>query len=455
MQSVTIGRNQAGQRLDKFLHKYMPAAGSGFLYKMLRKKNITLNGKKAEGSEILSEGDEVAFFFSGETFAKFRGVTSGTAEESALRQGSCSEGMSELSSASGTGKSVKKQNSPVWEDETDRSGIEVRAKNLQVGSGGEWGLGRMLQTAEYERAYRQLQGIQVIYEDDNILALSKPAGVLSQKAAPSDISLNEWMIGRLLEGDPSLYQDLETFRPSVCNRLDRNTSGLVLCGRSLAGSQYLSRCIRERSIRKFYLTVCAGRLEQEAEIDGYLVKDKGRNQVTVRREWDENGTGEAIRTAYRPLQQKGDYTLLEVELITGKPHQIRAHLASLGHPLIGDPKYGDKSVNRLMEKRFGLRYQLLHAARVIFPACGGGVGALLSSRELMAPCPKEFERVLKELEFSNFDYRREGSHGNMEFQGAEGLNAGGYDQQDKREICRGGAGADPEGPHADHADQDG
>lgn len=330
MQSVTIGKNQAGQRLDKYLHKYMPAAGTGFLYKMLRRKNITLNGKKADGSEILKPGDEVVFFFSEETFAKFRGT---------------------------------------------------------------------VHAAEYEQAYGQLQGIQVIYEDENVLALSKPAGVLSQKTVPSDISLNEWLVGRLLERDAFSLQDLETFRPSVCNRLDRNTSGLVLCGSSLAGSQYLSQCIRERSIRKFYLTVCVGKLEREAEIGGFLVKDKKRNQVTVRREQDADGTGEAIRTAYRPLQCKDDYTLLEVELITGKPHQIRAHLAGLGHPLIGDRKYGDEHINRLLEKRFGLQYQLLHAARVVFPACDEGVGASLSRRTITAPCPKEFERIQAGLGF--------------------------------------------------------
>ncbi|MCM1027149.1 MAG: RluA family pseudouridine synthase [Roseburia sp.] len=338
MQSVIIGKNQAGQRFDKFLRKYLPGAGTGFLYKMLRKKNITLNGKKAEGSEILAQGDAVAFFFSEETFFKFAGRLPEAGDNSEERQ--------------------------------------------------------------FQRACRQLKGIRVIYEDADILALSKPAGVLSQKASASDISLNEWMIGWLLEQDPSLRRDLAAFRPSVCNRLDRNTSGLVLCGRSLAGTQYLSRCIRERSIRKFYYTICVGNLEKEARINGYLVKDKRRNQVAVRQEQDGEGAGEAICTAYRPLQQRGDYTLLEVELITGKPHQIRAHLASLGHPLIGDPKYGDEKVNRLLKERFGLSHQLLHASRVVFPPCGEGIGAAWSEKTITAPCPEEFERILAGLGFS-------------------------------------------------------
>ena len=199
MQSVTIGVNQAGQRLDKFLHKYLPHAGTGFLFKMLRKKNITLNGRKAEGQELLSVGDEVRFFFSDETFEKFSGMT-----------------------VSGMTKTAK----------TD-------------------------ETEEYLRAYKVLQGVQVLYEDDNIVLLNKPAGILTQKAAPKDISLNEWLTGYLLETNAITAEEFHSFRPSVCNRLDRNTSGIVLCGKSLAGSQALSRIIRERTLKKYYHTISA------------------------------------------------------------------------------------------------------------------------------------------------------------------------------------------------------
>ncbi|MCM1189069.1 MAG: RluA family pseudouridine synthase [bacterium] len=347
MQSVTVGNNQAGQRLDKFLRKYMPAAGSGFLYKMLRRKNITLNGRKAEGSEILKAGDSIVFFFSEETFLKFTGRAPADAEDGSERD----------------------------------CGGKRPSDSLK----------------EYEQAYRRLQGIGVVCETADILVLSKPAGILSQKAHPSDLSLNEWLIGYLLARDPALKKDLDTFHPSVCNRLDRNTSGLVLCGRSLAGTQYLSKCIRERSIRKFYRTVCVGRLKEEAVINGYLEKDKAKNKVTVRPQRDGDGRGEEIRTAYRPLRYLGEYTLLEVELITGKPHQIRAHLASLGHPLIGDAKYGREDVNRIMKEQFGLRYQLLHACRVIFPPCGEGVGAAFSQRAVETPYTAEFERILAGL----------------------------------------------------------
>lgn len=328
MQSTTIGSNQAGQRLDKFLHKYLPNAGSGFLYKMLRKKNITLNGRKAEGSELLKEGDSVSFFFSQETFEKFAG----------------------------------------------------KAANAEF------------DTSEYERAYELLKGIQVVYEDEDFLFLNKPAGVLTQKARPEDSSLNEWMIGYLLVKNPSLSGELATFRPSVCNRLDRNTSGIVLCGKTLGGLQFLSRHIKERSVQKFYHTICVGELKEADRVQGYLFKDEKSNKVHVSPQ-QSHSDQDYIETGYIPLNVKNGYTYLEVELITGKTHQIRAHLASVGHPLIGDFKYGEDKVNRRLKQEYGLSHQLLHARRVVFPEIPSGMGASLSGREFTAPEPELFVRI--------------------------------------------------------------
>lgn len=348
MQSMIIGPNQAGQRLDKFLHKCLPMAGTGFLYKMLRKKNITLNGKKAEGSELLLQGDQVCFFFSADTFAKFSGQPSDTSQ-----------------------------------------------------------MNRTL--SEYWTAYQELNSINVVYEDEHILILDKPAGILTQKAAAEDLSLNEWMIGYLLSRNPGFEKELSNFHPSVCNRLDRNTSGLVLCGKTLPGLQYLSRCIKERKIRKFYRTICLGQLREGSHIKGYLVKDQKENKVRVKNgessaadsfiEAGECGTvkGSYIETAYKPIRVGEDFTLLEVELITGKPHQIRAHLASIGHPLIGDFKYGDRQINHIIQERYGLQYQLLHAFQVIFPENSEPSGIAVSGKCFTADCPVLFQRLQSEL----------------------------------------------------------
>lgn len=328
MQLVTIDKNQAGQRFDKFLHKYLPEAGTSFLYKMLRKKNITLNGKKAEGKEILAVGDEVKFFFAEETFLKFSG------------QGA---------------------------------------------------LGEEDICSEYQKAFETISGITVIYEDENVLFLNKPSGVLTQKAKEDDMSLNEWMIGYLLENGSISKETLHSFHPSVCNRLDRNTSGLVLCGKSLAGSQELSRLIKDRSLQKFYQTICVGKLDKGADLEGYLVKNHKTNKVTVVKNAND---GEYIHTKYKPLSFTKEYTLLEVELITGKTHQIRSHLASTENPIIGDFKYGDRTINQSFKERFGLQYQLLHAYRIVFPKIDGTL-EVLSEKEFIAPCTELFEEIRK------------------------------------------------------------
>ena len=250
MQSVIIGHNQAGQRFDKFLHKYLPNASTGFLYKMLRKKNITLNGKKAEGNEMLRLNDEVQMFFSEETFTLFAGKTF---EESA-----------------------------------------------------------------YDQAFKVLKGIQIIYEDTHVLILNKPAGILTQKASDKDLSLNEWMIGYLLHSNILKESELLSFKPSVVNRLDRNTSGLVLCGKTLAGSQALSKLIHDRSVKKFYRTIAVGQLTDAAKIKGFLTKDHSTNKVSVSKM--KRDDSDYIETAYEPLKYNRQLTYLEVELITGKTH---------------------------------------------------------------------------------------------------------------------------------------
>ena len=342
MQTVTIGKNQSGQRLDKFLHRFMPDAGNGFLYKMLRKKNITLNGHRAEGSEILAQGDTLSFFFSEETYRKFTGF------------------------------------SPVPETQ-----VSVKEPPVQ----------------EYLQAFHTLKDIRVLYEDEDILIADKPAGILSQKAASSDLSLNEWLIGYLLEVSHFPREELRTFKPSVCNRLDRNTSGLVLCGKSLRGSQYLSRCIRGRSIRKFYRTICVGNIDTEMTVRGYLNKDTARNKVTVSSHAAPGSESDFIETRFRPLKSTGAYTLLEVELITGKTHQIRAHLASIGHPLIGDHKYGNAKTNRYMKEQFGLSCQLLHAYRLVFPEAGDAEDFLpaTAGKTYISDDPEQFRRIQRGL----------------------------------------------------------
>lgn len=313
MKEIVINENEAGQRLDKFLGKLLKEAPASFYYKMLRKKNIVLNGKKATGNEKLTAGDSVKLFLSDETFEKFAG-----------RQ-------------------------PA-EDMV----ISVPSIPLEI-----------------------------VYEDHDVLAINKPAGMLSQKAKKEDISANEYILQYLLESGTITRESLHTFKPSVCNRLDRNTSGILVAGKTLNGLQQMSKAFRERSMEKYYLAIVAGHISKPRRIEGFLKKDEKNNQVTILSE--PSNDAKPIITEYRPLKLVGQVTLLEVHLITGRSHQIRAHLASIGHPVIGDTKYGNPRLNREFLKNAGVTHQLLHAYRLF----------LADGTKIQADAPKEFERALE------------------------------------------------------------
>ena len=307
MQELTITDLEAGQRLNKYMMKYLNQAPSSFIYKMLRKKNITRNGKKASGDEILECGDVIKVFLADETIEKFRVV----------------------------------------------------------------------------QASKQTSGItlQILYQDPDILAVHKPVGVLSQKAQKDDYSINEAILDYCLSMRILTVKQLETFHPSISNRLDRNTSGIILAGISLKGSQTLARILKGHSCEKYYYTIVAGEMKQRIHEKAYIVKDTKKNQSKIQKL--ENPGASMIETAFTPLCVKNGFTLLQVQLFTGKSHQIRAHLQSLGYPMAGDTKYGNPAVNRKLRERYHLNHQLLHAGRLVLP----------DIPEITDPLPAEFQNV--------------------------------------------------------------
>ena len=211
----------------------------------------------------------------------------------------------------------------------------------------------------------------------------------------------EYLIDYLLGSGKLTESGLRAFRPSVCNRLDRNTSGIVAAGKSLAGLQMLSGVFKDRSIHKYYQCLVSGEIRDVKTVDGWLLKDEKKNQVRIltdveAKRFEGKGGDEEpkrIRTKYEPIATDGRFTLLRVTLLTGRSHQIRAHLASLGHPIVGDFKYG--GVSKVNPSGRTVKYQLLHSYRLEFPKLAEPF-AYLSMKVFEAPLPGYFGSVLKE-----------------------------------------------------------
>lgn len=288
MKQLTIGKNDAGQRLDKFLSKNLPNLPQSLLYKYIRKKRIKVNGKRAEISTRLSVGDVLDLYINDEFFEK----------------------------------------------------PEPTYDFLHAGS-----------------------NLTILYEDENILVLDKPVGLL---AHPDDREYVDTLIGRVKrylyekgEYDPDAEQ---SFTPALVNRIDRNTGGIVLAAKTAEALRVLNQKMKDREIHKFYLCAVHGTPKPEKGLlKGYLWKDEKKNRVYVYRDYRPGA--KTIETKYRVLKSAENMSLVEVELLTGRTHQIRAHFASIGCPLVGDGKYGNNQNNR---KQGGRRKQFLYSYKTVF-----------------------------------------------------------------------------------------
>jgi 23S rRNA pseudouridine955/2504/2580 synthase len=287
MRELTIGKNDAGQRLDKFITKTLDLPMS-LLYKSIRLKKIKVNRKRAENNTILCEGDTIQCFLSEEFFEK------------------------KVSESSFESISVK---------------------------------------------------LDIIYEDENIMLLNKRPGVsVHEDENGSTNTLITHVQAYLYQKGEYRPDEEQSFAPALCNRIDRNTGGIVIAAKNAEALRVMNEKIKQREIDKFYLAAVHGIPKPEsATIKGWLLKDDKQNIVRVYEKNPPRAAKEII-TKYKVVAKRQDSSLIEVELLTGRTHQIRAHMAHIGHPLVGDGKYGINKNDRAK----GYKYQALYSYRLRF-----------------------------------------------------------------------------------------
>ena len=310
MRSFTIGKNDAGQRLDRFLAKAVPLLPASLAQKYVRIKRIKVNSARAQRDLRLNEGDRVECYVNDEFF-----------------------------------------------DVPDENNVYLTITNPKV---------------------------KIVYEDENLVLLDKPSGMLCHAGdGDGGATLIDHLLAYLYQKREWRPREENAFTPALCNRIDRNTCGLVIAAKNAEALRILNDKIRDREITKFYLCVCLGRPEPpNGRIECILRKDERENKMRVYHHVVPDGRS-AI-TLYHTLITRNDLSLVEVELLTGRTHQIRASFADIGHPLLGDGKYGVGVENR---KR-GETAQLLCSYRLRFDfSTDAGILEYLKGKEYMVDPP--------------------------------------------------------------------
>ncbi len=322
MREIVITANDAGQRLDRFLKKYLAGAPLSTVYRIIR-KDVRIGSRRPKEDEMLREGDVLRLY--------------------------------------------------LMDEELEGYTRQKRARHS---------------------AKRQFS---ICYEDENILAAGKPFGLLvhGDSAEKKDTLANQ-VVDYLIETGAYVPRLERTFRPSPAHRLDRNTTGLVLFGKNASALRALSAMMADKGsgIAKYYLTLVHGELKEELTLENSLLKDERTNRVRVLDAGDPRG--KYIKTIVRPVDRAGGFSLVEAELVTGRSHQIRAHLAYAGFPIAGDVKYCRPSQAAEARRRFGLTTQLLHAARLAFTDPSGEL-EYLKGKEIRAELPQDFKDICGQL----------------------------------------------------------
>ena len=351
MRKIIVDNNNENQRIDKFLLKFLKDMPKSFLYKMFRKKNIKLNSKKIEGTEIIKRGDEIDIFMNDEALVNF-GANKETLDLFDFRKN-----VPENEKKTALEKMIEKeeQEKRIAENFKNEGESQKNIENNQFSS----------EVNKKEKMRKP--NLDVVYEDEDILIVNKPVNMLvhpDESDGSEGTLLSEIMCYLDYKKDRTyLSSKAMNFRPAICNRLDRNTTGLVIACKSFAKTRRINEMIARHEVEKKYLAVVCGKVAKDSEeLINYYEKDGETNEATI---FDiETEHSKEVKLRYNVVKRGMQTTLLEVELITGKSHQIRAQLAHIGHPIVGDMKYGDEEINEKFERQMKVKSQLLCAYKV-------------------------------------------------------------------------------------------
>ncbi|MEA5061256.1 MAG: RluA family pseudouridine synthase [Erysipelotrichaceae bacterium] len=317
MKTYTVKDNESNQTLEKYVKKVLSEAPLSFIYKVFRKRDVKLNGKRADMKERIKAGDIVEIYVSDDKLEDF------------------------------------KKKTPLPNE---------KIKDL------------------------------IIYEDDNILIVNKPKGMLVQKDEKNCVSLDQLAISYFIFNNKNIDS---TFSIAPAHRIDRNTSGIVIFGKSVEVMQELLQAFKNHNnVEKHYLALVNGVVDKEGEVKLALFKNEETGIVRPGRLAE---GAKSAWTIYKPIKIYHDYTLLDVQILTGRTHQIRAHLLAIDHPIIGDQKYGDFKANKEFAELYGLSSQFLHAQKVIFHNMKGKL-AYLNEKEFIAELPLKESALLSKLQ---------------------------------------------------------
>lgn len=236
--------------------------------------------------------------------------------------------------------------------------------------------------------------LKIIYEDKNMVLVEKWPGVLVHSDKKNgEPTLTDYVLSYLDEKGDYTPETEVTFKPAPCNRLDRNTSGIVIFGKNFQAMKMLNEMIREKDIEKYYIALVNGRIK-DGFYEGYIKKNQDNNISKVYKK--ELPDSKRISMEVKSSQSVGIYSLVEINLLTGRSHQIRAHLSSLGNSIVGDPKYGDTTANNYFNNKFALQFQYLYAYKLVFRNCPEGL-SYMENKTVTAALPPIFKKVKKDV----------------------------------------------------------